>query len=95
MTNGYTLCMTTQIAVKLPDELVAAIDALVADGQYASRSEAFRVGVEALVADARRRRIDEAFARGFARIPDSPDEIAEANRLGLEAINEEPWEKWW
>jgi Arc/MetJ-type ribon-helix-helix transcriptional regulator len=87
--------MTTQIAVKLPDRLVAELDALVSGGAFASRSEAVRYGVEALVRQDERRRIDLAFTEGFRRHPDSDDEMADATRLAGEAINDEPWEPWW
>ena len=36
--SGYTSVMTMQIAVRLPDELVAELDQLVADGQEVSRA---------------------------------------------------------
>jgi Arc/MetJ-type ribon-helix-helix transcriptional regulator len=87
--------MTAQIAVKLPDRLLAEIDALVDEGAFASRSEAVRHGVEALVRQRERRRIDGAFTDGFRRHPDRDDELAEATRLAVEAINDEPWERWW
>jgi Arc/MetJ-type ribon-helix-helix transcriptional regulator len=87
--------MTTQIAVKLPDRLVAELDALVARGAFDNRSEAVRHGIEALVRSSERQRIDAAFAEGFARHPDTADEIAEATRLAIDSINDEPWEKWW
>lgn len=87
--------MTTQIAVKLPDRLVAEIDELVAGGSFASRSEAVRHSIEALVRRAEREHIDRSFVDGFRRYPESDDEMADATRLGLDAINDEPWERWW
>jgi Arc/MetJ-type ribon-helix-helix transcriptional regulator len=87
--------MTIQIAVKLPDRLVAELDVLVAQGTFDSRSDAVRQGIEALVRSTERRRIDAAFEEAFSRHPDTPEEMAEATRLAIESINEEPWEKWW
>ena len=87
--------MTTQIAVKLPDRLVSEIDELVADGAFASRSEAVRHGLEALVRSGERQRVERAFVEGFRRHPEREDEMAEATRLALDAINDEPWERWW
>jgi Arc/MetJ-type ribon-helix-helix transcriptional regulator len=86
--------MTTQLAVKLPDELLARLDQLVGEGRFASRSEAVRDGISRVVRDAERERIDVAFAAGFARHPDD-DSLAEAERLATEAIADEPWERWW
>jgi Arc/MetJ-type ribon-helix-helix transcriptional regulator len=87
--------MTTQIALKLPDELVAELDELVADGSFASRSDAVRHGIEALVRGHERARVDQAFVDGFRRHPESDDELADATRLAVDAINDEPWERWW
>jgi Arc/MetJ-type ribon-helix-helix transcriptional regulator len=87
--------MTTQIAVKLPDELVARLDELVRRGRFPSRSTGVRRALEALLVGEERRRIDAAFTEGFRRIPDDGPELAEATRLALEAIAEEPWERWW
>ncbi|CAN5915311.1 hypothetical protein BH23ACT10_BH23ACT10_06180 [soil metagenome] len=87
--------MTTQIAVKLSDALVAAVDVLVAEGRFASRSEAVRAGLDHIVATASSDRIDRAFVEGFRRVPERPEELREARRLALEAIADEPWEKWW
>lgn len=86
--------MTTQLAVKLSDELVSRIDRLVHDGRFASRSHAVRAGLDQVVGDAERKRIDAAFADGFARHPDD-DALAEAEALAVDAIEEEPWERWW
>lgn len=87
--------MTVQIAVKLPDRLVDEIDALVADGAFASRSDAVRHGIEALVRAGERRRVDLAFAEGFQRMPDRDDEMEDAARLAIESIHDEPWDTWW
>jgi Arc/MetJ-type ribon-helix-helix transcriptional regulator len=40
---GYTGVMTMQVAVRLPDELVAELDQLVADGQRALARELRRL----------------------------------------------------
>jgi Arc/MetJ-type ribon-helix-helix transcriptional regulator len=87
--------MTTQIALKLPDELVAEIDELIAEGAFANRSDAVRHGIEALVRRHERERVDRAFAEGFQRHPEGEDELADATRLAVDAINDEPWERWW
>ncbi len=87
--------MTIQIAVKLPDEIVARIDELVERGVFASRSAVVRRGLEAVVAAETRRAIDAAFAEGFRRMPETDEELREATRLSIESIEEEPWEKWW
>jgi Arc/MetJ-type ribon-helix-helix transcriptional regulator len=83
----------TQIAVKLPNSLVAELDRMVSSGSFKSRSDAVRQALVRLVRGDEQRRIDDAFKEGFRRFPDTEEEQAEAMRLGIEAINEEPWER--
>lgn len=87
--------MTTQIAIKLPEELVEAVDRLVEEGRFESRSDAVRTGIGLVVREADRRRIDQAFAEGFRRAPESAGELADSRRLAIESIEDEPWEPWW
>ncbi len=85
----------TQIAVKLPDELVRELDELVAQGRFSSRSSAVRRAVEIIVTAQRREAVDEAYAKGYRHAPESDRELAEAKRLATQAIEDEPWDKWW
>lgn len=87
--------MTVPIAVKLPDELVAALDRLVAEGVFDSRSSAVRHGVAAVVATSRRLAVDRLYAEGYAREPETEEELRRATRLAVESINDEPWDRWW
>lgn len=87
--------MTRQIAVKVPDDVLDAVDDLVAAGRFSSRSGAIRAGLDLLVRQANRELLDRAFADGFRRRPEGSDELAEARRLAIEAIEDEPWERWW
>jgi len=85
----------TQIAVKLPDGLVRELDELVAQGLFPTRSSAVRRGVEIVVSGQRRDALDEAYANGYREVPESESELAEARRLATQAIDAEPWQKWW
>lgn len=87
--------MTIQIAVKLTDELVGEVDRLVGRGDFDSRSQAIRTGLEGLVADRRRQELDLRYRDAMARFPETAEEIGEARRCAVDAINEEPWERWW
>jgi Arc/MetJ-type ribon-helix-helix transcriptional regulator len=87
--------MTTQIAVKLPDDLLAAIDRLVDSHRYASRSEIVRAGLLRVITDDAAQTVDDAFTRGVAQHPDSDDDVRRATSLAIESIADEPWEKWW
>ncbi len=87
--------MTTQIAVKLPDDLVGRLDALVSHGAFPTRSAAVRAGLEIVISDESRRAVQSAYRDGYARVPETDAELAEAARLGTRAIHDEPWERWW
>ncbi|MGI9118891.1 MAG: ribbon-helix-helix domain-containing protein [Acidimicrobiales bacterium] len=81
--------------MKLGDDVVAELDGLVARGSFQSRSDAVRTAVAALVRSDERRRVDAAFVEGFRSHPEGDDELAEATRLAISAIEEEPWSRWW
>lgn len=87
--------MTTQIAIKIADDLLARVDELVARGEFPSRSAAVRQGLMTLLLAQRRREIDKAFRDGFRQAPEAEEELSDANRLAVEAIHDEVWEKWW
>ena len=95
MTDGYAPGMTIQIAVKLPDDLVGEVDRLVQRGDFDSRSQAVRRGLEAMVADRRRQELDRRYRDAMSRLPETEEEMAEATRSAVDAIHEEPWERWW
>lgn len=80
--------MTTQIAVRLPDPLVEALDAIAAG--TATRSEIVRLALEQFVQREERRQIDEALIRGYTEHPPGGvdewgDLDAQTDRLGREA----------
>lgn len=87
--------MSTQIAVKLPDEVVLAVDRMVDGGTFGSRSQAVRAALESLLQQSESARVRQAFARGFQRHPERPDEMSDARRLAIDAIEDEPWDRWW
>ena len=82
--------MTTQVAVRLPVDLVKAIDQLVEAGEFTSRSDAVRTALEHLLVEAREAEIDRAILAGYHRIPDSPDDpwVDAATRA---MVADEPW----
>ena len=87
--------MTIQIAVKVPDDLLGEVDRLVEQGAFESRSQAIRSGLETMVAGRRRDEIGRAYREAMTRLPETDEEMADATRLAIESINEEPWERWW
>jgi Arc/MetJ-type ribon-helix-helix transcriptional regulator len=82
---------TEQIAVRLPEELLAQLDDLVAPGVFESRAAAVRAGIEVIIAADRRRAVDRAVVEGYRRMPPTPAEEVAALASLREAIAEEPW----
>jgi Arc/MetJ-type ribon-helix-helix transcriptional regulator len=80
-----------QIAVRLPEELLNELDALVARGVYESRAAAVRAGVEAITALERRQQIDRAIVAGYRRIPPTAAEHGAAGASLRDAIADESW----
>jgi Arc/MetJ-type ribon-helix-helix transcriptional regulator len=82
---------TEQIAVRLPEELLAELDDLVHEGLYESRAAAVRAGIEAVTELARRRLTDRAIVDGYRRSPPTKAERDAAIASLRDAILEEPW----
>jgi Arc/MetJ-type ribon-helix-helix transcriptional regulator len=80
----------TTVAMRMPDELLDQVDALVATGRFRNRTSAFRAALEALLEDERRREIDRRYVEGYTAIPaDPPDQLTEW--LADQSVAEEPW----
>ena len=78
----YVLVM--QIAVVLPDDQVDGLDRLV-PGEFASRAEAVRAAVAALLAERRIAAIDQRYEAGYAKHPQQLDDIDSGRlRVGQE-----------
>lgn len=82
---------TTQIAVRLPADLLAGLDELIAAGAFESRAAAVRAGVEAITAERARQEIDQAIIDGYRRMPTTTDELRAARAFLRDSIREEPW----
>lgn len=80
----------TMVAARLPEELIARLDALVDEGRYPSRSQALREAVERLLQVAERDRIDRAIVEGYRRVPPDASPPPERARM-IASIEEEPW----
>jgi Arc/MetJ-type ribon-helix-helix transcriptional regulator len=87
----YADRMAQQLVTRVSDDLAAALDQLVADGVVASRSEAVRLGLEALIDRHRRRAIGEAIVAGYRRKPQTSDELGWADEATARMIADEPW----
>ena len=77
--------MTTQVPVRLTDADLAALDEAVAKGSFASRSDALRTGLKAVLREQREREIDESYRRGYGAYPQE-EWIGEYGLASLEAF---------
>jgi Arc/MetJ-type ribon-helix-helix transcriptional regulator len=82
----YTACMTRQVPVRLTDSDLALLDAAVARGRFANRSEALRAGLERILREEREREIDEAYASGYGKHPQE-EWVGELGLAGLAAFD--------
>ena len=87
--------MPTQLAIRLPDDLLRDLDWVVIRLKYDSRTEAMRDALIRLIDQERRKEIGEQIAEGYRRMPQTEEEIASAYQSLRQSIEEEPWEKWW
>lgn len=78
----------TQVAFQLPDDDLAAIDALIPD-HYRSRAEALRIAVRLWLKELDERRIDAALAAGYGLVPpgEAETEWAEISAEALDQAN--------
>ena len=82
--------MRQQTMVQLTDELVALLDRRAArDG--VSRSQVIREAVEAHLRGEAERGRAERFARAYASLPESDEELATAHANARNLVEEEPW----
>jgi Arc/MetJ-type ribon-helix-helix transcriptional regulator len=72
--------MSQQIAIRLDDEDLTALDAAVASGRYPSRAAAVRAGIGGLLREQRDLEIAEEYRRAYREHPQEP-QFAEASAL--------------
>lgn len=80
-----------QLVTRVDDRLVEKLDELVAEGVVASRSEAVRVALQALLERQRRLRTGEAIIAGYRRVPQTEAEFGSADEATRRMIADEPW----
>ena len=78
--------MSIQVPVRLTQTDVAALDAVVASGRFANRSEALRAGLERVLREEREREIDAAYSRGYGAKPQK-EWVGKAGLAGLAAFD--------
>ena len=78
------------ITVRMSDDRVAAIDALVESGR-ASRAAVIVEAIDKLLGQLESERIDREIVEGYTRIPPTDEELEWAEWSTLESLREEPW----
>jgi Arc/MetJ-type ribon-helix-helix transcriptional regulator len=82
--------MSKMITVRMTDDRVAAIDALVTGGR-ASRAAVIVEAIDRLVAQLESERIDREIVEGYTRTPQTDEELDWAEWSTRESLREEPW----
>jgi len=80
-----------QLVTRVDDDLVAAVDDLVACGVVSSRSEAVRLGLERLLDRHRRDQIGARIIESYRAQPQDEREIGWADESSVRMIADEPW----
>jgi metal-responsive CopG/Arc/MetJ family transcriptional regulator len=75
--------MSTQLAIRLPDDLLRDLDWVVLRLNYDSRTEAMRDALVRLIDQERRRQIDEQYIEAYTRMPQTDEELGDI-----------PWQSW-
>jgi Arc/MetJ-type ribon-helix-helix transcriptional regulator len=83
--------MTVQLVTRIPDDVADAVDGLVRDGRFASRSDVVRAGLATIVERERRDAIGQAIVDGYQRVPQDDDDLAWPDAATSAMIAEEPW----
>jgi Arc/MetJ-type ribon-helix-helix transcriptional regulator len=86
--------MSTQLALRLPDETLTGLDWLVVRCKYSSRTEAMRAAIEAAIAAERRKQIDEQYVEAYTRMPQTEEELADLAWQSPADLDDEDWEEW-
>lgn len=81
--------MSHQIAIRIPDDQLEALDRAVEDGAFESRADAVRQALKRLLTDRREQRIAREYREAYARHPDDPAVGEAGARLLAEAFRRE------
>jgi metal-responsive CopG/Arc/MetJ family transcriptional regulator len=80
-----------QLVTRLDDRLLAEVDQLVSEGVATTRSDAVRLGLEALIDRHRRQQTGEAIVGAYRQQPQVDEELAGLDDATRALVQEEPW----
>ena len=82
--------MSTQLAVRVTESQLRALDAYAAFRGFTNRADAIRAALAEAIKRADDEAIDRSYREGYAKFPETAEELADAYRLAVASINEEP-----
>ncbi len=83
-------CMSTQLAVRVTEVQLKALDAFAAFRGYENRADAIRAAIAEAIKRADDEAIDQAYRDRYAQFPETEQEMAEVHSLAVASIREEP-----
>ena len=83
--------MPTQLAIRLPDDLLRDLDWVVIRLKYDSRTEAMRDALIRLIDQERRREVGEQIAEGYRRMPQTEEEMADIPFQSWDLDGDDDW----
>ena len=83
--------MPTQLAIRLPDDLLKDLDWIVHRLHYDSRTEALRDALLRLIDQERRREIGEQYVEAYTRMPQSEEEMADIPFQSWDLDGDDDW----
>jgi metal-responsive CopG/Arc/MetJ family transcriptional regulator len=82
---------SAKVAISLPEIVLKAIEKE-RKVRGESRSAFFQRAAERLLKQEQQSKAVEAYVRGYAGIPESPEEVQAVHQAGAAVLAEEPWE---
>jgi metal-responsive CopG/Arc/MetJ family transcriptional regulator len=82
--------MSTQLAVRVTEAQLRALDEYAAFRGFTNRADAIRAAISEAIKRAEDDAIDRSYREGYGRVPETDDEMADALRLGIASIQDEP-----
>jgi metal-responsive CopG/Arc/MetJ family transcriptional regulator len=86
--------MSTQLAIRLPDDLLRDLDWVVHRLKYDSRAEVMRDALMKLIDQERRKEIGEQIADGYRRMPQTEEEMADIPLQAWDLDGDDDWSDW-
>jgi Arc/MetJ-type ribon-helix-helix transcriptional regulator len=83
--------MAQQFVTRIDDGLADAVDELVEAGIVASRSEAVRVALRALIDRCQRDRVGAEIVAGYRAAPQTEADVGWADEASVRMIGDESW----